>query len=235
MRILACDTTGPSVSVAIWGNDRVQAETHLNLGYIHSVTFMPLVSDIFDRAGCKPEDISLYAVTTGPGSFTGTRIGISAVKAMAYATQKPVLGFSTLDVLAWPYQVCEQTLVCPMIDARNERAYCAAWLKREQIMAPGNRRIKDFLERVSRWLKDREAFCSALLIGKKPDKGEKPDDGQLMIWAPESARFPRAGILAEMASHVYKEGRREDPAVLKATYLVPSGAERLYDERREKS
>ena len=85
MLILACDTSGPSVNVALWQNGQVIAETMRKTGLTHSVTFMPLSLSSCGTMDCSHLNVTHYAVTTGPGSFTGIRHRHRAVKAMAYA------------------------------------------------------------------------------------------------------------------------------------------------------
>ena len=92
MLILASDTSGPSVSVALWADSRLLGAMTQNVGLTHSVTYLPLVESMLQRCNRSIADVDLFAVTVGPGSFTGIRIGISAVKAMAYAAKKPAIG-----------------------------------------------------------------------------------------------------------------------------------------------
>jgi tRNA threonylcarbamoyladenosine biosynthesis protein TsaB len=229
MLILACELSGPAVSVALWQNGHLIAETLRNVGLIHSVTFMPMVAELLQKNGFTPADVTHYAVTTGPGSYTGIRIGISAVKAMAYAAKKPVLGFSTLEVLAWPYRNCARTLVCPMIDARNSRAYAAAWLQSNELLREANQPVAAFCESVEKLLRTGEDIAAVLLIGVMPS------DEQLefmrrhvaVSMAPQSAWLPRASSLAERAAEAAAGGDVLQPDDLKANYLTVSSAERL--------
>ncbi|MDW7659101.1 MAG: tRNA (adenosine(37)-N6)-threonylcarbamoyltransferase complex dimerization subunit type 1 TsaB [Bacillota bacterium] len=233
MLILACELSGPVVSVSLWQNGQVIAETLRNVGLIHSVTFMPMVAEILQKNGFTPADVTHYAVTTGPGSFTGIRIGISAVKAMAYASEKPVLGFSTLDVLAWPYRNCDKILVCPMIDARNSRAYTAAWLGSKMLISEVNQPVADFCAAVAQLLQSADNIASVLLIGMIPS------DEQLVSLrrfaavtaAPRSNWMPRASSLAEIAADAAARGDVLRPDNLKANYLTVSSAERLRAEK----
>jgi tRNA threonylcarbamoyladenosine biosynthesis protein TsaB len=91
MLILASDTSGKSLSVALCEEENIIAEATLNLGYKHSVTYQPLVADLLTRSGRQKEEINLFVCATGPGSFTGIRIGIAAVKTMAWALNKPAV------------------------------------------------------------------------------------------------------------------------------------------------
>lgn len=235
MLILACDTSGPAVSVALWQNGQVIAETMRNTGLTHSVTFMPLVSQLLRENGLQPADVTHYAVTTGPGSFTGIRIGISAVKAMAYAAARPVLGFSTLAVLAWPYRSCVRTLVCPALDARNGRVYAAAWLRADLQIEQAVRPLSDFCAAVAQCVQVQSDISSVLMVGVPLS------DEQLAVisrhtavaLAPRSAWLPQAASLAELAADGVGRGETLRPEDLKANYLNVSSAERLRAARHE--
>jgi len=128
MLVLASDTTGKSLSVALLRDGRLVGETRLDLGYNHAVTHMPQVMNLLQSCETDIQAIDLFACTNGPGSFTGTRIGISSCKAMAYAAQKPAIGVSTLETLAWPWRNWPQAIICPLLDARNGRVYAAAYM-----------------------------------------------------------------------------------------------------------
>lgn len=229
--LLACDTSGPSVSVALWRDGRLLAEMTLNVGLIHSVTFMPLVQDLLERSGMAAEDISHFAVTTGPGSFTGIRIGISAVKAMAYAGGRTVVGCSTLDVMAWPFRQEGRTLVCPLIDARNQRAYAAAWLRDDLLMAPTDRPLAEIYTDLASLANERHEIDSILLLGFVPDTAFPASlvSKVTVRVAPASAWLPRSAVLAEMAAAAIALGEDIPPAQLDATYIARSSAERLFD------
>jgi tRNA threonylcarbamoyladenosine biosynthesis protein TsaB len=112
MLILACDTTGKSLAVALVRDGRLVGDRRYLLGYNHAVTHMPQVMDLLATCEVEPAEIDLFACTTGPGSFTGTRIGLSSFKAMAYAAGKPLVGVSTLEVLAWPWSKVRRPNLC---------------------------------------------------------------------------------------------------------------------------
>jgi tRNA threonylcarbamoyladenosine biosynthesis protein TsaB len=230
MLILACDTSGAQASAALWRDGRIIAEMTRTAGLTHSVVFMPLVDALLSQNSIKPAQIDRYAVTSGPGSFTGIRIGISAVQAMAYATGKPVIGLSTLAVLAWPYRSCPHTLVAPLIDARNNRVYAGAWQDGQAVLPENNVPLADFLAEATS--QARSTGCTGLfLIGHPVDLTDWSNpieaDRQLIITqAPSCAAWPRAAALAEMAA-----GEPISPTApayaVQARYLAVPAAERL--------
>ena len=125
MNILALDTAGKSAGVAILADDRLLYESYLEVGLTHSETILPLVDSAFRMTGLKPKDIDLYAVTAGPGSFTGLRIGLAAAKGLALPKNTPCAGVSTLEALA--AQHTGQGTVIAALDARRSQVYWAAF------------------------------------------------------------------------------------------------------------
>ena len=100
MKILAIETSAKSVSAAVVEGGVPLASAYQNRGLTHSRTLMPLLDGMLSAAGLKAEDMDLLAVANGPGSFTGLRIGVSALKGLAWALEKPCCGVSTLP--PWP-------------------------------------------------------------------------------------------------------------------------------------
>lgn len=122
MKILAVDTATKSCSVALTEDDAVLAETTTHSGQTHSRHLLNIVDAVIARAGLTLNQIDGFAVSIGPGSFTGLRIGISTVKGLAYGRGRPVVGVSSLEALS---RQCPQTpqQICAMIDARKQEVY----------------------------------------------------------------------------------------------------------------
>ncbi len=125
MRILAVDTATRSLSVAVSDEGGVLSETLVHNRRTHSQTLMPAVDRVLAAAGLTAADIDAYAVVVGPGSFTGLRIGLAAVKGMAFAAGAPVVGVSSLAALAEGFYAAP--LVCPLLDARKNEVYTACY------------------------------------------------------------------------------------------------------------
>ena len=125
MNILAIDTAGRSASAALLRDDAVLYETVCNCGLTHSETLMPMIDAALKTGGVRPDQLDLYAVTAGPGSFTGLRIGLAAVKGMALAAGTPCAGVSTLEALAWCHT--GSGTVIAALDARRGQVYWAAF------------------------------------------------------------------------------------------------------------
>ena len=129
--ILALDSSGPVAAVAIAKEDRHGVRTliggfRLQSGFTHSQTLMPMLEHMKAFAGIDLSEIDYLAVASGPGSFTGLRIGAAAAKGLAFALEKPVVPVPTLDAMA--YQLAGTGgLVCPMMDARRQQVYTGVY------------------------------------------------------------------------------------------------------------
>lgn len=124
MRILSVDSSSVTASVAITENGKVLAENFINNGLTHSQTLMPMVEKTIQESGISVKDIDLFAITHGPGSFTGVRIGIASVKGMADALGKQCVAVSTLEAIAEPLKN-EDVIACAVMDARCNQVYTA--------------------------------------------------------------------------------------------------------------
>ena len=124
MKILALDSSGNVATVGIAENDELIYEQYANTGLTHSKNLVPMIDNALAFCGLKPSDIDLYAVSKGPGSFTGIRIGISAVKAMSWACNKPCCGVSSLEALAWN-NISSRDKICCVTDLVGGKLYNA--------------------------------------------------------------------------------------------------------------
>ena len=120
--ILAIDSSSLVASVAIADEETIVAEYTVNLNKTHSQTLLPMIKELFDMTGLGKDCIEAVAVTEGPGSFTGLRIGAATAKGFTLALDLPVIGLSTLLIMANNYNYCDK-LVCPIMDARREQVY----------------------------------------------------------------------------------------------------------------
>lgn len=126
MKLLAVDTSTTSCSVALLEDNRLAAEETYAAGKPHSRHLLSIIDRILAACGCEPAQLDGIAVTRGPGTFTGLRIGISTVKGLAVATQAQVVGVSSLAALALPLALLDRPVVA-MIDARRGEVYYAQY------------------------------------------------------------------------------------------------------------
>lgn len=124
MKILSVDSSAKTASVAVTDGTTLLSECFVNAGLTHSRTLMPMVDNALSQADLKIENIDAICVNAGPGSFTGIRIGVAAVKGLALATDKPCSGVSTLESIAYNF-IDEDAIICAAMDARCNQVYAA--------------------------------------------------------------------------------------------------------------
>ena len=126
MKILGIDTSGTVASVALSEDGRLVASSRLQYKLTHSETLMPMMEKIKDLISLDMSSLDYIAVTCGPGSFTGLRIGAAAAKGLAGALGKNIIPVPTLDTIAWQLYGT-RGLVCPMLDARRAQVYTGVY------------------------------------------------------------------------------------------------------------
>ncbi len=124
MITLAVDTTAQIASVAILRSGKTLCEYTVNSGNTHSVTLLPMIKHALETVGLTADDVDLYVLSAGPGSFTGVRIGAAALKGLAFAGNKPCVAVSTLEAMAENMRGLEG-VICPVINARRGQVYGA--------------------------------------------------------------------------------------------------------------
>lgn len=126
MKILALDSSAVTASVAVSEGDKIIKSEFVNNGLTHSQTLLPMVKRVLESANLSVKDIDLFAVTNGPGSFTGVRIGVCAVKGLAFAENKPCIAVSTLEAIA--ENLADEDCICvSCMDARRSQIYTATF------------------------------------------------------------------------------------------------------------
>ena len=126
MTLLGIDTSGKTASVAVCDENTVLAQNTVYTKLTHSQVILPICKDVLKNAGLELPDVDGIAVSAGPGSYTGLRIGIAAVKAICFALNKPCIGISTLEALANNVSFHRGT-ICAVMTARLDLVYCAVF------------------------------------------------------------------------------------------------------------
>lgn len=226
MNIIALETSAKAVSAAITQNGRVLASGYQDTGLTHSRTLMPIVEHLFRNTGLTLQDMDAVAVSAGPGSFTGIRIGVSAAKGLAFAADKPAVGVSTLAAMARNVAFCDGLVVCAM-DARRNQIYNALFLAQDG--------------HLTRLTEDRAVALADLAEELRDDPRPKTvvgDGAQLCAealdgagiacrLAPPHLIMQNAMSVALEAEHLAAEGGLVSAQALSPVYLRPPQAQRL--------
>jgi tRNA threonylcarbamoyladenosine biosynthesis protein TsaB len=123
LKILALDTSTETGGVGLLEGEMLRAQAQIRVAKTHANQLWKTIFFLLEQAGWELHDIDLWAVTIGPGSFTGLRIGMATIKGLSLATGKPVVGISSLEALASSFPYCPY-LICPLIDARKKEVFC---------------------------------------------------------------------------------------------------------------
>lgn len=230
--ILAVDTTAKAVSCALIRDGQVVASYYSNTGLTHSQTLMPMIESLLGVSKRTVDDLDAVAVNVGPGSFTGVRIGVSAVKGIAFTGNLPCVPVSTLECMAAGVTAIPQAIICCLMDARCQQVYGALFEKDNDgelhRLSPDEAlSIREMGERLI------DFGRPVILVG----------DGSEMcyrLWeetipnihlAPASVRHQNAAAMAEIATQRFNDGLTVSAAELQPLYLRLPQAERELNAR----
>jgi tRNA threonylcarbamoyladenosine biosynthesis protein TsaB len=221
MRILAIDTALEACAAGIIETpDRVLAQESLAMARGHAEALMPLIARVMDQARMGFADLDRIAVTVGPGSFTGLRVGIAAARGIALASGKPAVGVSTLAAFAGPYLAAGETRpVVAAVDARHDQVYV-------EVFGPGGRilvtpRLVAVRDAV------RTASAAAVIVGSGAGilAGAWPDGTPLPAIAPQAA--PQLASIARLGAAADVVHALPKPLYLRRPDARPQDAARL--------
>ncbi len=229
MKVLGIDTSTRCGSVGLMDEGEVVSEYLLNISITHSERLLTTIDLLLKEAHCSVKEIDGWAISLGPGSFTGLRIGVSTIKGLAYATQKPVAGVSSLDVLA--SQISPTPfLICPILDARKGEVYTAFYAYDEL----------NHLQRQSDYL----AVKPEDLIEKIREKTIFVGDGtktygdllrhhlsSMALFPDTSFHLPHGGVVAKLGGKFLQRGEYLNLETFTPIYVRPSEAEINWQKR----
>lgn len=228
MKILSLDTSATVATVAIAEDSRILAEYTVDNKNTHSESLLPMIEAVLSSLSLKISDIDLFALSSGPGSFTGVRIGAATVKGLAFGKDTPCIEVSTLEALAYNL-VIRQGLICPVMNARRSQVYTALF--------------RSDGERLTRLMPDSALAISELdeilakyeepisLVGDGYDITEEALKSTSLFPTPSARRNQSAASVAAIAFDSFKNGRAVTSEALSVNYLRPSQAERERAER----
>lgn len=236
MRILAVDSSAVSASCGIYDDKTIKSEFYMNIGLTHSQTLMPMVDAAIKYSSIDLDSVNYFAVSYGPGSFTGIRIGVAAVKGMAFAKNKKCIGISTLEAIA--YNFCgyiDNVIICSSMDARRKQVYNALFEinngKVNRITQDRAISIEDLKIELARYDKNIILAGDGAVLCYESCK-----DLDNIALSPENIRYQRSyGVAAAAYEKVMNdENIAIDSSKLIPVYLRPSQAERELKLKKDK-
>lgn len=233
MKILAVDSASKCASACVMDDGNIVSEFFLNNKLTHSQTLMPMIKKALDVSETNVNDIDLFAVSTGPGSFTGVRIGVSTIKGLALPENKPCVSVSTLEAMAYNFLHMD-CIVCAVMDARCQQVYNATFeVKNRKIFRLTDDRaisINSLLHEFDNY--DKKIFLvgdgAHLCYNSLDEKSEKFE------LAPELLMYQRASSVALVAMSKFENADTTDAVSLSPVYLRPCQAQRELENRSVK-
>ncbi len=226
MKILALDTTGLVASAAIVDENKTIAEFTTNYKKTHSQTIMPMIETIRNMAELDMRDIDYIACASGPGSFTGLRIGAATAKGLAHGLDKKIIPVPTLDALAYNIPYCS-SLVVPIMDARRNQVYSAIYRNNGRLENLSGHMACDINELIEKVL---EIDKNAVFLGDGVPVFKDIISKQAgFTFAPVSANMQRASCVGALA--LERTAEAVEPNDFEIIYLRKSQAERELEEK----
>ncbi len=219
MVILGMDTTGNTLSVALSQDEKILGELNIHGTKKHSETLLPAVDALLGHTERDIADVDMIAVSVGPGSFTGIRIGVATAKGLAHALQKKVAQIDTLEALM--QNVFFNGTICAIMDARRSQVYAAAKNGEDTVINSCATDIGELLPRLS--------GGPVLFVGDGIDAYRDVIQKGLpqSFFAAEPSRYQRASSVCMLGYKKSQADELADYRQVKANYLRPSQAERL--------
>lgn len=230
MRILALDTSTLVSSTAILEDKKLLAELTLQTKLTHSETLLPHMKQLLAMAEVEKNSLEAIAVSIGPGSFTGLRIGLATAKSMAYALSVPVVGVPTLAALAYQHPV-GGVYTIPVLDAQKGNVYQAVYTfangALQEVEAPSVKSFSAVLEKAKQMDK------AVVFVGEAAVKkhAEIEAAGDPVSLAMPHTIMPRAACVALLGQSMLKAGCRADAMTLEPFYIRRSEAEELWESK----
>ena len=220
MKILGIETATRAASVAVIFDGKVLAETTRESPQSFSETLLPQVEEVIKFSGAF-ENLDAVAISIGPGSFTGLRIGLATAKALAYAWGIKIIGVPTLQALAYNFP---SSKVLPLIDAQKNRAYCQLFESCTALSDLEVKPIEEVIAEVGRL--DGEIFLCGDVLHKI--KAPLPPNVRL---APPNLKMPGASSVALCGSDLLTAGKVDNVMNLEPLYIRRAEAEELWEKR----
>lgn len=232
MKVLGIDTSTKVATIAILDGQRVIGEYSLSKDMSHSEKLMPMLKEVLDNIDMKMEEIDLYAVGLGPGSFTGLRIGLATIKSFAHLFNRPIIGVSTLEALAYNMYL-NNSIIMPMLDARRNRVYTSLYRfnddEIEEIEGSQILEIDNIEKKLNKYEKIVVNGEGSIVYSREI----KAALGEKVKFASSGQNISRAVSICEIALKKYNEGKRDNLFTLVPDYIRPSQAERELGEKQQ--
>lgn len=234
MKLLGIDSATEAASCAVIDDDKLLGEITFNYKKQHSVIIMNMIDYLLKNLKLSIDDLDGFAVSKGPGSFTGLRIGMAVVKGLSEGSKKPFVSVSSLDTMAYSLAYTSG-IICPIIDALRNNVYTALYTFENSKL----NKISDYMaisvEELIKMLRDYN--LPVTFIGDAVPKFKEKFETELdkVNFSPAHLNLVKASGLCELGINLMREGKFDNPLSSAPIYLRKSQAEREYENRTGRS
>lgn len=232
MKVLAIESSAVAASIAVAEDDKLLCEYTTNYKKTHSQTLMPMIEEVTNMINLDLSELDIIAVSKGPGSFTGLRIGVATAKGLAHTLEIPIVGVPTLDALAYNI-ACTDKIICPLMDARRSQVYTGLYSYDDNIfntvlpstVVP----VEDIFEEIKKL--NREVIFLGDGVAPNIDRIKNNFTDNEYVLAPLNNNIQRASSVAALGILNALKGETESYMNFKPIYLRKSQAEREFERK----
>lgn len=231
MRILGIESSSLVASVAVVTDDVLTAEYTVNFKKTHSQTLLPMIDEVARMLELDLKTVDAIAVSGGPGSFTGLRIGSATAKGLGLALDKPLIHVPTVDAMAYNLYGTS-AVICPIMDARRNQVYTGLYTFREEFRVIRPQCAMDIRELIEEL---NEAAAQVIFLGDGVPVYKQVIEEMMTVghsFAPAQSNCQRAASVAALGAVYYAEGRVESAMDHAPDYLRKAQAERELEEAK---
>lgn len=234
MLVLSLDSSTKAASCALVEENYLLGEITFNYKKQHSIILMPMIDSLLKNTQTNLNDIDGFVVSKGPGSFTGLRIGMATIKGLSQGTEKPFIGISSLDALAYN-MAWTNGIICPIIDALGDNVYTAFYeFKQNEI-----HRLNDYsIININELIKNLKSYNKPpCFVGDAVPKFKEKliYNFEEINFAPNHLNITKASSLGDIGIKYLKSGKQENIYNCSPIYIRRSQAEREYDKKSRKN
>ena len=233
MKVLGIESSSLVASVAIWQDDLIIAEYTVNFKKTHSQTLLPMLDEIVRMTELSLDEIDGIAVSEGPGSFTGLRIGSATAKGLGLALGKPLMGVPTVDAMAYQFYGCGHR-ICPIMDAKRGQVYTGIYRYEEDFCVEKGACAMSLEDLLEEFLQE---DGKVIFLGDGVPVHRKHIEevmGDRALFAPAAMNRQRAAAVAGLGAVYLAEGKTQTAAEHGPNYHRISQAERELAEKRRR-
>lgn len=226
MKILGIDTSSKVLSIALTKGRELITEETILADRKHSALLVPKIKELLERSGSGIADVDVFVVGTGPGSFTGLRIGVSALKGFGIATAKPCIGVPSIDAIALNVKE-DSKLIAPIIDAKRENLYSAIYMRKKGRLIRKSQllllTVQELMKKINAIRNRSPVFFLGDAIALYREKMLHISNEAVFLG--EEYWYPRASNLIQLALGRIDRIKKMDLAKLKPIYLYPKNCQ----------